>query len=55
MTRRLAWPAGGKPCRMFVWTKRSGERGKTRFYWWPLLLSLLRSVVLTLVVNAAIR
>ena len=40
---------------MFVWTKRSGEPGKTRFFWWPLLLSLLLSVVLTVVVNAAIR
>ncbi len=40
---------------MFVWTKRSGQRGKTRFYWWPLLLSLVLSVVLTLLVNAAIR
>ena len=40
---------------MFVWTKRSGQRGKTRFYWWPLLLSLVLSVLLTVVVNAAIR
>ena len=40
---------------MFVYTKRSGERGKSRFYWWPLLLSLVFSVLLTLVVNAAIR
>lgn len=40
---------------MFVWTKRSGQRGKTRFYWWPLLLSLALSVLLTVLVNAAIR
>ena len=40
---------------MFVWTKRSGEPGKTRFFWWPLLLSLLLSVVLTVLLNAAIR
>ncbi len=40
---------------MFVYTKRSGERGKSRFYLWPLLLSLVLSVLLTLVVNAAIR
>ena len=40
---------------MFVWTKRSGRPAKTRFSWWPLLLSLLVSVVLTLVINAAIR
>lgn len=40
---------------MFVFTKRSGERGRARFYWWPLILSLVASVVLTLLVNAAIR
>ena len=40
---------------MFVYSKRSGQRGRTRFYWWPLLLSLALSVLLTLVVNAAIR
>jgi hypothetical protein len=40
---------------MLVWTKRSGQRGRTRFYWWPLLLSLALSVLLTLAVNAAIR
>ena len=40
---------------MFVFTKRSGQSGKTRFYWWPLLLSLVLSVLLTLIVNAAIR
>ncbi len=46
---------GGNLAGMFVWTKRSGQPGKTRFYWWPLLISLLLSVVLTLLVNAAIR
>ncbi len=40
---------------MFVWTKRSGRPGKTRFYWWPLLLSLVASVVLTIILNAAAR
>ena len=40
---------------MFVWTKRSGDRAKTRVYWWPLLLSLVLSVLLTVLVNAAIR
>jgi uncharacterized membrane protein YhaH (DUF805 family) len=40
---------------MFVWTKRSGRPGRTRFYWWPLVLSLLVSVVLTILLNAAIR
>ena len=40
---------------MFVWTKRSGQRGRTLFYWWPLLISLIVSVLLTLVVNGALR
>lgn len=40
---------------MFVWTKRSGRPGKTRIYLWPLLLSLALSVVLTVLLNAAIR
>lgn len=33
---------------MFVFTKRSGRRGRVRFYWWPLVLSLVLSVVITL-------
>jgi hypothetical protein len=36
---------------MIVWTKRSGDRGKMRFLWWPLVLSLIVSVVLTIVLN----
>jgi len=40
---------------MFVWTRRSGRPARIRFSWWPLLLSLLMSVVLTVVINAAIR
>ena len=40
---------------MFVWTKRSDRPGRARFYWWPLVLSLLVSVVLTILLNAAIR
>lgn len=47
--------ARGKSRGMFVWTKRSGRPAKTRFYWWPLLLSLVLSVVLTIVLNAALR
>jgi hypothetical protein len=39
---------------MFVWTKRSGRPGRAHFYWWPLLLSLVLSVLLTWVLNAAI-
>ena len=40
---------------MFVWTKRSGRPGRARFYWWPLVLSLIASVVVTILLNAAIR
>ena len=37
---------------MFVWHKRSGERTRVRVYWWPLILSLVLSVLLTLALNA---
>ena len=36
---------------MFVFTKRSGQRGRVRFYWWPLLISIALSVILTLAVR----
>jgi len=36
---------------MFVWQKRSGRRGGVRVYWWPLVLSLVLSVLLTLLIN----
>lgn len=39
---------------MFVFSKRSGERGRVRFMWWPLLLSIVLSIVLTVVLNAVI-
>ncbi len=39
---------------MFVWYKRSGRPGRVRFYWWPLVLSLALSVVLTIVINKLI-
>ena len=39
---------------MFVWTKRSGEKSRVRFLWWPLLLSLVLSIILTIALNAAI-
>jgi hypothetical protein len=42
--------AGG----MFVWYKRSGGRSRVRFYWWPLVLSLVLSVVLTIILNKLI-
>ena len=38
---------------MFVWSKRSGERARVRFMWWPLLASLGISVVLTVLLNLA--
>jgi hypothetical protein len=39
---------------MFVWYKRSGERSRVRVLWWPLVLSLVVSVVLTILLNAVI-
>lgn len=39
---------------MFIWTKRPGEPGRARFLWWPLMLSLVVSVVLTVLLNKAI-
>jgi hypothetical protein len=40
---------------MFIFTKRPGERGRMRFSWWPLALSLALSVALTIVLNVALR
>ncbi len=37
---------------MFVWHKRSGERSRVRFMWWPLVASLVLSVLLTIALNA---
>lgn len=39
---------------MFVWTKRSGRPGRVRFMWWPLLISIVLSVLLTILLNALI-
>ncbi len=39
---------------MFVWTKRSGRPARTHIYLWPLVLSLLLSVILTILVNKVI-
>jgi hypothetical protein len=36
---------------MFIFTKYSGQRGRMRFVWWPLLLS----IALTIVLNLALR
>jgi hypothetical protein len=38
---------------MFVWQKRSGERSRVKFYWWPLVASLALSVLLTVLLNKA--
>lgn len=37
---------------MFGWTRRSGQPGRGRFLWWPLVLSIVVSIVLTVVLNA---
>lgn len=37
---------------MFFWYKRSGQRSRVRFYWWPLALSLALSVLLTVLLSA---
>jgi hypothetical protein len=36
---------------MFIWFRRSGETPRARFIWWPLLVGLAISVVLTVLVN----
>ncbi len=41
----------GYPGVMFVWTKRSGRPARFRFYWWPLVLSLVLSLLLTLALS----
>lgn len=50
----MAGGGGGKTPGMFVWTKRSGRPATTRFYLWPLVVSLLLSVILTVLINKAI-
>ena len=40
---------------MFVFTKRSGQPGRARFFPGCLVWSLILSVVLTILVNLAIR
>jgi hypothetical protein len=37
---------------VFVWYKRSGRRARVRFLWWPLVVSIALSVLLTLLLNA---
>lgn len=36
---------------MFVSHKRSGEKARVRFSWWPLVASLVLSVLLTILLN----
>ncbi len=43
--------SSGTTMAMFVWHKRSGEPSKVRFFWWPLLLSLALSILLTIMLN----
>jgi hypothetical protein len=42
----------GSAAAVFIWTKRSGERGRTRFLWWPLVLSIVVTILLNLVIRA---
>ena len=42
----------GNPEPMFIWQKNSGERSRVRFLWWPLVASLVLSVLLTIAINA---
>jgi hypothetical protein len=37
---------------MFIYTKRSGEKGRSRVLWGPLVFSIVASIVLTVVLNA---
>ena len=37
---------------MFVWSRGPGEKSRFRFYWWPLLLSIGISVIVTLLLNS---
>ena len=37
--------------RMFIFTKRSGQRGRFRIIWWPLLLSIGLTIVLNLLLR----
>jgi hypothetical protein len=36
---------------MFIWTKRSGQPGRMRFLWWPLLISLIVIVLVNVLIN----
>lgn len=41
----------GNPGVMMWWSKRSGERPRVRVLWWPLALSLVLSVGVTVLLN----
>ena len=34
---------------MFIWSKRSGHRSSVRFLWWPLILSIVVTVLLNVI------
>ena len=36
---------------MFIWTKRNGGPGRGRFLWWPLVLSLVVTVLLNMLLR----
>jgi hypothetical protein len=36
---------------MFTWSKTSGGPARFRFYWWPLLISIALSVIVTILIN----
>lgn len=36
---------------MIFWSKRNGQPAKVRFLWWPLVISLVVSIALTLLLN----
>lgn len=50
---RPVWRRGGtgKSLTVIFWSKRNGERARVRFIWWPLVLSLVVSVGLTVLLN----
>ncbi len=39
---------------VFIWTEQSGRPGRVRFLWWPLLISIAFSILLTILLNALI-
>lgn len=48
----LAMRMAGPREAMFIWHKRSGQPGRFKFLWWPLVLSIAPSIVITLVLDS---